>query len=300
MNTGSRVFCKIDLRFDHLRVARCPRVCILANFAGSLPTMNGDLTLPDELKLMIAPSLVISICKTRRHIAIRLLQHQRLTTRRISPPRGTDLDFQRLARRLMDRTEWNQFCEWIKGSLGPSLADTAFFDITRETERNWLRVMAMDYHQFANLCHNPNSGQYGGRRELVIELFPTADFSDPPQDMSDAALVRQPLTTGARALLAIRGQWASFGNLLVATHRLDRQIYEGLAELWLHFIQNLAQNPGQNPSLPRFVRRVWVISKNNDKPNSAYGPHKLDGRALGNIIRALKNQIGTRDVNVVF
>ncbi|KXS98953.1 hypothetical protein AC578_4981 [Pseudocercospora eumusae] len=262
--------------------------------------MNSNRTLPDELKLMIAPSLVPSICKIRRHIAIKLLQHQRLTTTRIPPPPGTDLDFQHLARRLMDRTEWNQFHEFIKGSLGPCLADTAFFDLIRETERNWLREMPMDYRQFEHLCHNPNSAQYRGRNEIVIELFPTADFSNPPPDMSNAALLDTPLTAGARALLAIRSQWASSGTLLAATQHLDRQVYRGLAKLWLRFIRNLGQNPGLNPRLPNSVRRVWVISKDNDKRSSACGPHQLDGRALGDIVRALKKQIGTRDVNVVF
>lgn len=261
---------------------------------------NRTLHLPDELKLLIAPSLVPGICKLRRHIVIQLLQHLRMTTTKIPPPPGTDLDFKHLARRLMDHTEYNQFREWIQGSIGPCLTDSAFFEAVRETERNWLRVMAMDYREFVHFCHNPNDQQYRGRTELVIELFPSADFSDPPQDMSDAALVNPPLTTGARTLLAIRGRWASIGNLLVATQDLDCQIYKGLAELWLHFIQSLGRTPGQNPRLPHYVRRIWVISKDNDKANSGYGPHRLPASALRDIARELKNQIGTQNVQIVF
>ncbi|KAF7198550.1 hypothetical protein HII31_00289 [Pseudocercospora fuligena] len=167
-------------------------------------------------------------------------------------------------------------------------------------QRNWLRVMAMDFRQFVHFCHNPNHRQYRGRCELVIELFPTADFSNPPQEMSRTTLFNPPLTIGERVLLATRRQWASPGLILEASKHLDLRVYQGLAKLWLHFIQSLGQNPGQGPRLPHDVRRIWVISKDNDKPNSACGPHQLHGSALGDIARELRNQIGTGHVNVVF
>ncbi|EME79705.1 uncharacterized protein MYCFIDRAFT_81186 [Pseudocercospora fijiensis CIRAD86] len=176
----------------------------------------------------------------------------------------------------------------LKLMIAPSLVP----GILRDVERSWLREMAMDYREFNHFCRRSDDEQYRWRTKLVIELFPSADFSNPPEQLSNANLVRQPLTMAEKRILAHRDQWSSSGHRPQDPKQLDRQIFQGLTEIWLDLIRT--------SGLPHFVRHVCVIAKDNDRPSPAFRARGVDGRALGNITSALKHLVGAHNVVTVF
>lgn len=198
-------------------------------------------------------------------------------------PSGEDLDFHEFARSLTDKSERDNLDEVVR-SPRLALSHTLFLRATREAERPWMRKMPLDYREFRTFCGYPQHPRYEDRRELVIEIFPKADFYHPPPELSNAGLVSNPLTTLERGLLSMRAQWSVNGLSLHSfppgSQHLDRKVYEGLMELWLREI----------PNLPRLVRHVVYIFKSSlsTRDNPTFATRRLKSSAPREIKQAIE------------
>lgn len=133
-------------------------------------------------------------------------------------------------------------------------------------ERNWLREPPMDYRTFRHFCANPTHHQYEGREELVIELFPQADFFNPPEELSDPAIMGQEgvWSPATLQILSSRGQQAQ-GAVNPALFALDLKLGEQLCDLWTRAL----------PGLPSHVTSVWIIAKSPNAPHLGPWPNNL-------------------------
>ena len=239
-----------------------------------MAAVKNAVSLPNEVWLQIFEN-ILGPCCLRRHIVAHLRQMHLMQLRNDDAARGGQYTSQ-----VHD--------DIVRGSAGMDHRERLYYrqrqgeletiqDADRTTigeldrllvERNWLRKPPMDYESFRHFCRNPNDRRYADRKDLVLELFPLADFFRPSQHLTQ-------LGPGARGTLAERARLAHVPGPVAAglLHVLDREVYTGRCALWTAII----------PSMPRSVKRVRAIAKDAPAPGMTVLIAQLKADELGHI-----------------
>jgi len=143
--------------------------------------------LPNELWDKIL-KLVFGPCYLRRHV-VEELQTMKLTSTSMNDPRdgkeyrGHAEDARIRTSTRLDQQEREHYAARWKSLEGMAALTFQFGLGGLLAERDFLVDKPLDYDNFKNFRADPTSKEYQGRKSIVIELFPKAAFSKPPQDL---------------------------------------------------------------------------------------------------------------------
>lgn len=242
--------------------------------------MTSEGLLPPELKIEMFKAH-FGVCALRRH-CLAHLQNMHLTVvgaldveggytshahdQHIRRTAGMDYHekayYRFLRTRFLTISRW-----WARMALG--------------AERDWLQNPPMDFRTFPNLCANGTNTRNGPWADIVIELFPGADFIDPPPELGNNALF--PLFTAVvptrRLQLQQRTAPNSFAYITRKSVLLDSCIYSGLIHLWKsEFLR-----------LPIWVKSVKMIIKDPVVPHLGFRVEDLAADAVPKLCRVLED-----------
>lgn len=229
--------------------------------------------LPDELWLAIA-EFHFGPCALRRHVVAHLQQmaimninHADIGTNTTYRSHARDHQIRRQAGMTPQKSQY-----YNNRRRQLALIERPFELCRLVAEKEWLQHPPMDYSTFQHFCNNPTLNRYENTEDLVIELFPQAEFFRPPEALSDAATVteEQFWKDAERQVSAQRGDPnVGYSHLL---NVLDAKLYESLCSLWTRAL----------PNLPPHVRRVTALCKCPD------APYMLQGLPNGDPLSAVR------------